>query len=591
MPSPLRSALFVLLLAAPLAAQGTGRQGVPPRTGPRTKIPAPMPPVPPVKGDTGKKGYALDFQDQDIRVVLSALAEAGNLNVSYSNLPARKVTLRMGTSATPAEIAGMIKGLAVANDLKVTENGTLMQIVGPPVVAAPTPFQQQQQANAATELKLYTYRLKHASAASLAPVLTSLFSNTTNGVGGFANNANPAVQFALPGAGTNGRGAGGGAAGGAAGGGRGGGGVAATTVFGGAAGGAGNAQALQGLQGLQQLFGGGAAASNVRIVGEPTSNSLLVRATAADWALIQQVLGAVDLRPLQVLIEVTIAEVARTHDLSLGISGTAGSHGGKPADSLSYPSAAGARDFILKLTGGGGAIDYNIALNALQTRGNTKVLSLPVIIAQNNVQAVLNVGESRPFVQVNQSVTTGTVPTTVQTIQYIDVGTTLTITPTINMDGYVNLIVDQTDNSATTEVEFNAPVISKREATTQVFLRDGQTTVIGGLAGKSTSKTVSGIPILSKIPIIGGILFGSTSESTTTSELYLFLTPHIITVDSDIDRLRNAVKGTTELLTDVPMDARFVPTSDTVKVRLDTLRLKPVDSTKKPAGRSGGGPA
>ena len=57
---------------------------------------------------------------------------------------------------------------------------------------------------------------------------------------------------------------------------------------------------------------------------------------------------------------------------------------------------------------------------------------------------------------------TGTVPTTVQTIQYIDVGTTLTITPTINPDGYVNLVVDQTDNSATTEVQFNAPVISKR---------------------------------------------------------------------------------------------------------------------------------
>ena len=487
MHSAIRSALVMLLLATPLGAQGTGRQGAPPRTAPKTKTPAPMAAVPPVKPDTGKKGYALDFQDQDIRVVLSALAEAGNLNVSYSNLPARKVTLRMGQSATPAEIAGMIKGIAIANDLRVTENGTLMQIVGPPPVVAPTQFQQQQQANAATELKLYTYRLKHASAASLAPVLTALFSTTGNGLGGVANNGNNANQFALPGAGTNGRGAGGaqqqqpgGRGGGGAGGGFGA--NAATVTVQGAAGGA-NANALQGLQGLQQLFGGGAAASNVRIVGEPTSNSLLVRATAADWALIQQVLGAVDLRPLQVLIEVTIAEVARSADLNVGLSGFAGSHSGKPADSASLPSAAGARDFILKLTGGSGVIDYNVALNALQSRGNTKVLSLPVIIAQNNLQAILNVGQSRPFVQVNQSVTTGTVPTTVQTIQYIDVGTTLTITPTINPDGYVNLVVDQTDNSATTEVQFNAPVISKREASTQVFLRDGQTTVIGGLAG------------------------------------------------------------------------------------------------------------
>ena len=178
-----------------------------------------------------------------------------------------------------------------------------------------------------------------------------------------------------------------------------------------------------------------------------------------------------------------------------------------------------------------------------------------------------------------------------QTIQYIDVGTTLTITPTINPDGYVNLIVDQTDNSATTEVQFNAPVISKREASTQVFLRDGQTTVIGGLAGKTTSKTVEGIPILSKIPIIGGFLFGHTVESSTISELYLFLTPHIITGDGDIDRLRNAVKGSTELLSDVPLDARIVPKSDTIHVRVDTLKIKPADSAKRPTGRSGGGPA
>ena len=116
-----------------------------------------------------------------------------------------------------------------------------------------------------------------------------------------------------------------------------------------------------------------------------------------------------------------------------------------------------------------------------------RVLSLPVIIAQNNRQAVLNVGSSRPFVQVSQTVPND--PTgRVQTVQYIDVGTVLTITPTINPDGYVNLQVQQTDNSATNEVQFDAPIINKREATTQVFIRDGQTTVIGGLAGQHASQ-------------------------------------------------------------------------------------------------------
>jgi type II secretory pathway component GspD/PulD (secretin) len=576
-----RLALVLLIIAAPLSAQGNRGRGA---AAPRTKIPAPMPAKPPA--DTGKKGFMLDFQDQDLKVVLSALAEAGNLNMTYSNIPARKVTIRMGQAATKTEIVAMIKGIADANELKVTENGSVIQLVGPPAVVQPTQFQQQQQNAAAQELKLYTYRLKHASAATLAPVLTALFTGTT---GATTNNlfTNPGtVQFnTLPNAGTNGRG------GGAAqpGGGRGG--AAQQAILGAGVGGGGAAnQNLQGLAGLQQLFGGGAQASNVRIVGEPTTNSLLIRATAADSVLIFRVLQGVDLRPLQVLIEVTIAEVARTHDLNVGLSGTA-SRTGNPTDSASLPSAAGARDFILKLTGGSGVIDYNVALNALQSRGNTKVLSLPVIIAQNNLQAVLNVGQSRPFVQVNQSVTTGTVPTTVQTIQYIDVGTTLTITPTINPDGYVNLVVDQTDNSATNEVQFNAPVISKREASTQVFLHDGQTTVIGGLAGKSSSKTVEGIPILSKIPIIGGFLFGHTVETSTTSELYLFLTPHIISGDVDIDRLRDAVKNGTELLKAIPLDARIVPQADTIHVPsvLDSLKKKAADTTK-PRGRSGGGP-
>ena len=592
MLSPFRLALVAMIVATPLAAQNPRRQAAP-----RTQQPAPMPPKPPA--DTGQHAYALDFQDQDLRVVLSALAEAGNLNMTYSNLPSRKVTLRVGTAATKAEIEAMIQAIADANDLKVTHTASLTQVVGPPVVAAPTPQQQLQQNAAAAELKVYTYQLKHASATSLAPLLTSVFANTTAATGNTIVTNPGTVQFngALPGAGTTGAGAAGGR--GAGGGGRGAGGFnagGANALGVGVGGGAANP--LAGIQGLQNLFGGAVAGSQVRVVAEPSTNTLIVRASASDFALIQAVVASVDLRPMQVLIEVTIAEVTRTHDLDVGISGLV-SQKNKPADSGFVASTASARDFILRLTGGGGAVDYNVALNALSTRGNTKVLSLPVIIAQNNVQAVLNVGESRPFVQVNQSVTTGTVPTTVQTIQYIDVGTTLTLTPIINRDGYVNLTVDQSDNSATTEIEFDAPVISKREATTQVFLKDGQTTVLGGLAGKSTSKTVSGIPILDKIPILGTLLFGNTVENTTTSELYLFLTPHIIMGDVDIDRLRDAVQNGTELLKQeqVPMGARIVPQADTIHVptiadslrrRQDSIRkADSVAKAKRPGGPAG----
>jgi type II secretory pathway component GspD/PulD (secretin) len=235
-------------------------------------------------------------------------------------------------------------------------------------------------------------------------------------------------------------------------------------------------------------------------------------------------------------------------------------------------------DFVLALTGGHGAIDYHVALSALQTRGNVRVLSLPVIIAQNNQQAVLNVGQSVPFVQVSQSVVTTTAGV-VQTVQYQDVGTTLTITPTINADGYVNMSVSQTDNSATNNIQFDAPIISKREATTKIFIRDGQTTVIGGLAGDTRNHTVQGIPFLSQIPLVGPLLFGHVTQNDETTELFLFLTPHIISTDQDIDQLRDAVKNRSDLLKTVPVGPNIVPAKDTIHVPIDSLRR--IDSVRR----------
>ena len=337
-------------------------------------------------------------------------------------------------------------------------------------------------------------------------------------------------------------------------------------------------------QALQQVFGGNgltAASSQMRIVAEEATNSLIVRSTDADWALVQQVLGSVDLRPLQVLIEVTIVQVQRTHDLNLGISGqqTRVNSSGGLDTTLRFASQASPNDIVALLTGGKGAVQYAVAINALQSRGDVKVLSLPVIIAQNNKQAILNVGQNVPFVQVSQSaaiVGTGLV----QTIQYQSVGTTLTITPIINPDGYVNLTVSQTDDNATNDVQFNAPIISQRQASTQVFIRDGQTTVIGGLTDNTTSTTVSGIPILSRIPWIGGLLFGNTQKTVTANELYLFLTPHVVSSDEDIDKLREATKSQSTLLEDTNINGRINPRGDTIQIG-DPLK-KPAPAAKKP---------
>ncbi|HTJ21440.1 MAG TPA: secretin N-terminal domain-containing protein, partial [Gemmatimonadaceae bacterium] len=496
----------------------------------------------------------------------------------------------------------LLKGLAESNGLKVTESPTLIQISGPaPERTRETPqqtlAQQLAQAQQAQQMRLYTYRLKHASAVQLAPVLTNLFSGFTgglsgrstttvipNGRGGFTTITPPTVSgppgnittIPTPFGGAAGGGGGGGGGAGRAGAARAAAAAAEAARTGEVAAVGGNpiiANAIT--NAFQQITGAlSSQAGDIRIIAEESSNSLLVRATEGDWALVQQIIQGVDLRPLQVLIEVTIAEVQRTHALDVGVSGTAKrtDTGKNPTNvSISAPPTGNARAFIAELTGGHGTVNYDVAIAALQERGDVRVLSLPVIIAQNNRQASLNVGSSRPFVQVSQTVPND--PTgRVQTVQYIDVGTILTITPTINPDGYVNLQVTQTDNSATNEVQFDAPVINKREATTQIFIRDGQTTVIGGLAGNTHSSNVSGIPFLSRIPIIGPLLFGRVTRNQDTNELFLFLTPHVISNDEDVDKLRDAVKDGSDLLKHVNVGPHIVPKTDTLSIKPDSAK-------------------
>ena len=606
-----RTLISIATVASPLAAQRGGQQ---------------LPPPTPIDSSIVRRsgaGFVVNFDDQPLRVVFSALAEASGLNIVQTNIPLRNTTLHMGQAVTREQMLEVIKGIAASNGIAVVEGPTLVRLEGVAQVAQPNVQQLAQQAQLQAQQQLFIYRLKHASAVQLAPVLQTLFSGLQRGITTQAQvNANPLAALLGLGGGAGGGGfapvggaagggglapivagggaAGGGAAGGgAAGGGAAGGGAAGAGAAdaaaaaaaagrggGGAGRGAGRGAAVQALAQAQTASALSAAAADIRVVAEESSNSLIIRATQADYQLIQTVLGGVDLRPLQVLIEVTIAEVTRTHDLNYGLSGTANNKpktGNGTTGTATQPSQAGTDDFLLALTGGKGTVNFNVAINALQSRGDVRVLSLPVIIAENNRQAILNVGSSRPFVQISQTVPND--PTgRVQTVQYIDVGTVLTITPTINPDGYVNLQISQTDNSATNEIAFDAPVINKREATTQIFIHDGQTTVIGGLADNSDSKTRTGIPYLSQIPIIGW-LFGSHVINKETSELFLFLTPHVIFSDDDIDKLREAVKNGSELLQTIPTGARIRPGTDTISVPLirpDSAKAKTDTIKKKP---------
>ncbi|MGH7525448.1 MAG: type II secretion system protein GspD [Gemmatimonadales bacterium] len=457
-----------------------------------------------------EQGVLVDFQDADLRLVLTALGEAGGLNLIYGELPARRVTLRMRQPVPTANLLALVRSLAQSNGLRLVEEGEFYRLepAGPAEARDGQPTSQAP----APDVRLYVHRLKHARASRLGATLQSLFG--PGGQGAPAAGSEPVpLSRSLP------------------------------------------EQALteppgEGREQVSVEMGPvragipGQLRGEVQIVPDEATNSLLVRARAEDWEILRQAIESLDLRPLQVVIEVVIAEVRRTRDLETSLSG-------RGSDSKTNPSVRGTLrgattgDLLLEALRFG-SLDLSLALSVLSSRGDLRIISRPVILAQNNQEARILVGSERPFVQVSRSLPTDAAVRD-QVIQYRDVGTKLTITPTINDDGYVNLQVLQEVSTATAETQFGAPVISTREAATHLFIRNGRTAVLGGLIDQQQERSRSGIPILMDLPLVGG-LFGTARTGSATSELFLFLTPHVVATDDDSDRVRETLEQGAPLL-------------------------------------------
>jgi general secretion pathway protein D len=476
-----------------------------------------------------EQGIMLDFQDTELRLVLAALAEAGHLNLVSGELPARRITLRTNQPVRQQDILALLRSLTASNGLKAVDDGPFLRIE-PAGRGAATPGAGAATADTAgAERRLFVYRLKHARAARLAGTLSTIF----GGRGALAESgrlSEPSLSEGLraqrvppmgvePKPQVNVE-------------------VAPTPT---------QPASLPG-----QLRG------DVQIVPEEATNALLVRAQTLDWGVVKQAIESLDLRPLQVLIEVLIAEVRRTSDFELGVSAKIGSDtasgGTRVVGTLTGSNAGDVALHLMRL----GRVDVDVTLSALASTGRVRILSRPVLLAQNNQEAKILIGSERPFIQVFRSLPTDAAVRD-QVVQYRDVGTSLAILPTINDDGYVSLQVSQQVSTATSETQFGAPIISTREASTHLFVRDGQTVVIGGLVERERDQTKSGVPLLKDLPLIGR-LFGSTSNITANSELFVFLTPHVIATDADADRVREGMQGGTDLLREqLPQPLPLIP--------------------------------
>lgn len=447
--------------------------------------------------DEAGDSVSVHFADTDLRTIVEAMGRYLTKPVVTGDLPQVRASLNTPRPIARSAIPVLLSGLLGARRLKLVEDSAFYRIV-PQQDSTSQPAAKDAAHSGSEPISLFVIRLKHAKAADVAATVNQLF----GGSGEFAGSAAAPTNTLSDELHRN----------------------AAATL---------GAPPASGPPGGDR--GGQAATLHgpVVIVPDALTNSLLIRSTHPDFDVIQSAVDQLDIRPLQVLIEVLIVEARHDNTFSLGTS-------------LSLPptSIGGDQTAEGELTGGGlgdlviklmhlGKSNIDAVLNAAEQRGDVKILSRPVLLASNNTEARFLVGSQRPFVQVSRSLPTDT-PSRDQVVQYRDVGTKLTVRPTINQDGYVSLQLQQEINQATNETQFDAPVISTREAVTQVLVRDKQTIVIGGLRDLQQDHTSSGIPVLSSIPILGG-LFGGTSQRTSSTELYLFLTPTIIRSDADVD--------------------------------------------------------
>jgi len=286
--------------------------------------------------------------------------------------------------------------------------------------------------------------------------------------------------------------------------------------------------------------GGGGAGANtnrIRIIANRTNNALLVYATPAEYSVIEGMLHKIDIIPLQVLIEATIAEVDLNDQLQYGVQfflktdhvaetlGSTGTSGPfnppfPPLGSLPFPSTL--PYFVLS--------NANFALAALANVTKVKVLSAPEVMVLDNEPARLQVGQQVPVLTGTATSTLAAGAPVVNSVDYHETGVIMQVTPRVNTGGLVSLDIAQevSDVAAqATNTVSGSPTFDDQVFRTRVAVQDGQTVGMAGLIRDNVSQGNSGLPFLKDIPIIG-TLMSTQANSRMRTELLVLITPHVV---------------------------------------------------------------
>ena len=269
---------------------------------------------------------------------------------------------------------------------------------------------------------------------------------------------------------------------------------------------------------------------NIAISAEVENNTLLIRANPRQYAIILNAIERLDVAPLQVLIEARVVEVTLNDALSYGVEWFL-----KNQALVQFPELETANRFKAGQIGAAGLsystanADVGAIITALGSVAESRILSAPSLLVLNNQAASITVGQQIP---VNTtSISSGDSDQLVSRVQFRDTGVTLNVLPRVNPGGLVFLDVTQSVSTPLAGTDENGNVaVAQRALETQVAVQSGRTIILGGLISEDNLNSDRGVPLLSRIPIIGA-LFGRKEESFNRTEIIVFITPTMVADD------------------------------------------------------------
>ncbi|MGA1790707.1 MAG: type IV pilus secretin PilQ [bacterium] len=279
------------------------------------------------------------------------------------------------------------------------------------------------------------------------------------------------------------------------------------------------------------------------------TNSLIISDLPENLGQVRTLISDIDHPSRQVLIEARVVETSRNFSKALGIQ-WGGSYTDGPPSGKSFPKttltgaagetgAVGTENFAVNLPIAGGVsyggiginlghlrdkVLLDIQLNAMEDKGEGRILSTPKIATLDNTKAVIEIGSRIPY----RALEEGTTEERNYTVKYTDAFTKLEVTPHITSDDRIKMKInadkDRADFSQTVD---GNPLISRKGAETELIVKDGETTVIGGLYISENQESRSAVPWFADLPLIG-VLFRNKFKTNTYDELLIFITPHIL---------------------------------------------------------------